>query len=320
MSDLNRHPLDETLHAFLDGELDEHEHRRVEEHVLACARCEAAVTELQVLFGDLSSLRLHQPGTEFEARVMARVSVPAVLPWRERARARLAGWVMVPEHPSGQTLQELADTGPSNRRLRRAEKHARGCTACAGEVSAWESLFGQVSSVDRFDPREGFADRVLEGVALVGVPATTLAAPARSRTRERARAALAAIRRTVPRSRRAWAAISGAAVTPAVTMGLVLWAVFSHPTATPGALASFALWQLTDLFVAAWSGLVTMGLAGASAVGLDGVLGALAGAPLLVAVGLVAYTVGFAAATRILYKNVISNRYPRHRYASASVS
>jgi hypothetical protein len=173
-------------------------------------------------------------------------------------------------------------------------------------------MLARLSELDRFAPVDGFADRVIAGLK----PATARAV-VRQPTWARA---LSGMRRFLPRTRRAWAALAGASVTPAVTFGLLLYAVFSHPTLTPTALASFAFWQLTDLFVAAWSGLLSGGLAVARVTGLDGFVDAMIGAPLLAAGGVAIYAIAFTVAVRVLYKNLLDSRSMRPRYASASAS
>jgi hypothetical protein len=134
------------------------------------------------------------------------------------------------------------------------------------------------------------------------------------------RRALAVAARFAPKTRRAWAALAGAAVTPAVTFGLVLYVVFSHPTLTPQALASFAFWQLTELAVTAWGGLVSGGLSLVRLAGLDGLVQAVLDAPVMVAGGVAVYAAATVIALRVLYKNLIAGRSLGHRHASASAS
>jgi hypothetical protein len=110
------------------------------------------------------------------------------------------------------------------------------------------------------------------------------------------------------------------AVTPAVTVGLVLYAVFSHPTLTPGALASFVWWQLSDLALAAWSVASTAVIESASLFDVYSVVGAFASAPLALAAGALAYALASALALRVLYKNLFANRSLDRRYAHVSAS
>jgi hypothetical protein len=123
------------------------------------------------------------------------------------------------------------------------------------------------------------------------------------------RRALAPVGRFVPTTRRALAAVAGVALTPAVTLGLVLFTVFSHPTLTPRVLASFVLWKAAELVSAAWTGL-------AQVVGVDALVRALIDAPFMLAGGALAYSVVSGLALRVLYKNLMS--HPRHARVSHS--
>jgi hypothetical protein len=251
---------------------------------------------------------------------MTGVEVPAVVPWAARVKARFTS--LLPraevEHLTPDVLQDFADGALTTRQSARVRRHIEACPSCASESRAWTAVLDRLSALERLAPAAGFAERVMDGLHSAG-DSPAVIAPVASRRRAWA-SVLAGAKRCVPRTRRAWAAVSGVAVTPAVTFGLVLWAVFSHPTLTPQALASFALWQLTDLVVAAWGGLITGGLGLARSVGLDGFIEAMVEAPLVTAAGLALYAVAFSVAARVLYKNLIDSRPPRHRYASASAS
>jgi hypothetical protein len=173
----------------------------------------------------------------------------------------------------------------------------------------------------RFSPRESFADRVITALAPPARAETAVARPARRPVPAPWQRALLVARRAavrmMPRTRRAWAALSGVAVTPAAIFGLVLWVVFSHPTLTPQALASFAMWQISDLLAAGWNGLLATGMTIASTNGYDSILQSfttLARTPLVLAGGALVYSAVAALALRVLYKNLIAHR----RYARVS--
>lgn len=323
MSDIHdKHPSEDLLQAFLDGDVPKRERRRIEEHVASCTRCSDELAHWRSLFEDLDALPAHRPSADFEARVMAGVRVPEEMPWAARVKSRLIGLVpeIRPEHLPTEILQDLAEGSLAPRRVARAEAHLEACPSCAAELRSWATVMERLSGLERFAPAEGFADRVMVGFEAARARETVEAvstAPVKTPSWSRA---LATAKRFVPRTRRAWAAISGAAVTPAVTFGLVLWAVFSHPTLTPQALASFAFWQLGDLVSAAWTGLLSGGLEAARITGLDGLVSAMVEAPTVTVAAFVSYAVAFSAAVRILYKNLIGSRSPRHPYVSASAS
>jgi anti-sigma factor RsiW len=179
---------------------------------------------------------------------MAEVSVPVALPLVARIRARIAalGSDRRSGHFGPDRLQDFLDGALPARQMARIRAHVADCEPCATEARAWGQVYARLGGLARFAPEPGFPELVMARLgARSEAPAPVVAA---TWTR-----ALAQAKRLVPQTRRAWAAISGVAVTPAVTVGLVLYAVFSHPTLTPGALASFVWWQLSDLALAAWS-------------------------------------------------------------------
>jgi hypothetical protein len=179
----------------------------------------------------------------------------------------------------------------------------------------------KLAGVPGFAPSRAFAPAVLAQLAVTRRAATApvVARPARARAQAAwsDRALVLARRlaaRLVPRTRRAWAALCGVAVTPAAICGLVFWVVFSHPTLTPQALASFALWQVSDLLAAGWNALVVSGLGATSAAGLGSILDSLVQSPLVLAGAALAYCAVAAVALGVLHKNLIAH----HSYARAT--
>ncbi len=175
----------------------------------------------------------------------------------------------------------------------------------------------RLESLERPAPGAGFADRVMAGVR---IPAPV---PVRARRAELARAwsrAPARARALVPRTRRAWAAISGVAVTPAVVTSLVLYAVFSHPTVTPASLLSFVWWQVSDVAAGGWTALSGALLQSAELFSVYSVFGELASAPFAVAGGALAYSLVSVLALRVLYRNIIANRPMDGRHVRVSAT
>lgn len=321
MSDIHDMHLSEgQIQAFLDGDVSSKERRRVEAHVTGCARCAEELTTWSALFEDLDTLGTHGPSIDFGARVMSGVHVSEAVPWAARARAAVSAlrFRRGDEHLSHGVLQDLADGVLTRRGSSRAQRHLEACSSCAVQARAWAVVIDRLSELDRFAPSADFAGRVIAGLESAR-PKDAATAPAAAPVPTWSRV-LSGAKRFVPRTRRAWAAISGAAVTPAVTFGLVLWAVFTHPTLTPQALTSFLLWQVADLGAVAWGGVVSGGLQLTRTVGLDGFVEAMVAAPLITAGALVVYAVAFTVAVRILYKNLVHSRSLRPRYAQASAS
>jgi anti-sigma factor RsiW len=267
----------------------------------------------RVLFEDLDALGSHRPGPHFHARVMSGVLIPEELP----VAARLRGWLaaLTPgaplRHVAAGILQDLADGALTAREAARTRRHIDGCATCADELRSWSTVVSRLSELDRFTPDEAFTERVIAGLRH---------APARVARRAGWSHALAGARRLLPRTRRAWAALAGASVTPAVTIGLVLYAVFSHPTLTPQALASFAFWQFGDLFITGWSALLAGGLSLARLTGMGDLVDTMVQAPLMAAGAFAIYAVAFVIAVRVLYNNLVARRPMGFRYASASTS
>jgi anti-sigma factor RsiW len=318
----HEHASADRLQAFLDGALPPRERARVEEHLAACPRCSEELEGWRVLFEDLAALPRLGPAGGFGSRVMASCELPGRVPLTERLRRGLLAVLPSPrpEHPAGERLQDYVDGSLPARQVARLDAHLEGCTACSAEVDVWRTVYARLGGLEGFAPREGFADRVIAAVRSP-LPAPAAAAP----TRVRAlggfrlpdwRRALVAVGRFVPRTRRAWAALSGVALTPAVTVGLVLYTVFSHPTLTPQALASFVVWKVSDLLAAAWGGLSAVALDAGQAIGVDAVVRTLFDAPFMFAGGALAYSLVSALALRVLYKNLFGGR--RHARLSHS--
>lgn len=314
---IDTHVSAERMQAFLEGDLPTGERSPIEEHLASCVRCSAELDGWRVLFADLAGLAAPAPRAGFADRVMAGVEISAPVPLGARLAARVRAGVAAlsprarPGHVEADVLQDFVEGLLPARRVARVRAHVDTCSTCAHELESWRVVMGTLGRLERYAPSEAFAARVL---AAVRAPA---AVPVAARAVASTTAwdyALVVARRFVPRTRRAWAALSGFAVTPAAIFGLVLYAVFSHPTLTPQALASFALWQLTDLFALGWNAVVGVGLEAASLLGADSLFDLVVGSPLVVAGGALAYSAVAAVALRVLYTNLITNR----RYAHVS--
>ena len=278
----------ERMQAFLEGDLPIGERGPIEEHLAGCARCSAELEAWRVLFVDLSGLPSPAPRADFADRVMARVQMPATA-----------------DHLAADVLQDFVDGLLPARHAARVRAHVDACSPCAQELEGWQGVVGALGRLDRFAPREGFAARVMAAVRL---PSTVPAAARASVSTTLGARALVLARRMVPRTRRAWAALSGVAVTPAAIFGLVFYTLFSHPTLTVQALVSFALWQLGDLFALGWNAVASSALELGALLGTGSVVDLIAGSPLVVAGGALAYSAVAAIALRVLYKNLYASR------------
>ena len=305
-----QHLSAETLQALLEGQLPAGEAGPAERHLAACARCSAEYEAFQVLFRELEELPSLAPSAGFSRRVMAKVVLAEPL----SLAARIRGWAGVAapsDHPSGEGLQDLVDGVLPARVAARMSAHLEGCHVCAHEAKALRGTVEALEGLGRFSPSEGFAARVM---AQVTVPAP---APVRVADWKRAVGWLQGL---VPQTRQAWAAVSGVALTPAVTLGLVLWTVFSHPTLTPGALVSFLGWKVTELAGVAWQAFSATALESAGLFKIYSMLGSLAGSPLTLAGLFTAMSVGTVAAVWVLYRNLIVHHPMDGRIAHAPLS
>jgi anti-sigma factor RsiW len=311
------------LQALLDDALPPRERARVEEHVAACARCTEDLEGWRLLFEDLSTLPRHTPASGFQSRVMASVALPTPAPFLERLGRRLLALLPSPrpEHPASERLQDFLDGALPARQAARLAAHLDECGACASEADAWRAVFARLRDIEPLTPASGFDDRVMAQVRVPAAAAAKTAAPVIPGLRLpdwRRGIALAGrmVPRVLPRTRRAWAALAGVALTPAVTVGLVLYTVFSHPTLTPQALVSFAIWKATELASATWSALAALALDAGQVLGLDMLARSLFDAPVMLAGGVMAYSLVSALALRVLYKNLWGHR--RHARLSHS--
>lgn len=309
------HVAPERLQDFAEGSLAARSASRVERHLGMCGSCATEAETWLTLVRRLEGLESFAPSHGFAERVMAAVEAPEHVPLAARARAWLAPLLgdSTSEHVPAGVLQDFIESSLPAPTMARVSEHLEGCVGCAAEAGTWRAVVARLDSLDRLEPSVGFSDRVVAG--LRAAPA----APIRVRTRQPLRTrALAAARRLVPQTRRAWAALSGVAVTPAVTVGLVFYVVFSHPTLTLGSLASFAWWQMMDLTTAALSTLAAAAVQSSEAFGAYSLVELLASAPAMVAGGVVAYTMICALALRVLYKNLFTVRSTHGRRAHVS--
>ncbi len=307
---LDGHLSAETLQGFLEGELSTREHARTEEHLASCARCASELEAWRLLFEELGELPTLAPTASFSERVMAQVQPPKTLPWAARAAAYL-GLGASARHPSSDRLQDFVDGGLPHRQAARVRTHVERCPICADEVDTWNDLAATLGRVERLTPAPDFADRVM---ARVRIPE-----PVPVRVPEWRRA-LAAAWGFVPKTRRAWAAICGVAVTPVTTLWLVLWTVVTHPAITPSGLASFAWWKASGVFSAAWGSLSRTALESESLFRLYSFLGSLAHSPSGLVAGFLVFSLGTMAAAWVLYRNLLTTQRVEGRYAHASRS
>jgi len=260
------------------------------------------------LHARLESLPRLRPHEGFANRVMADVTVPA----RQSRIAKIGWWIRdwfgagSHAHPSGHDLQDLVEGALKGRRAARTRSHLESCESCGREAERWADTLRALDSLPRFAPGTEFEDLVMARVRVPARAVTTRPATvgARDAVAASGQRLVGAITRWAPRSGRTWAAMAGAAVTPAVIFGLVVYTVFSSSALTPGALVSYGAWQVGDLLAAAWELGMNAVVETAGALGLSGAWGA---APVTVFAAAAAYSLAVLLATRVLYRNLVSS-------------
>lgn len=312
------------LQDFLEGSVAARRGERIEAHLERCDACAGEADAWLEVMRRLGEAESFAPGEGFRQRVMDGLTIsprhPPLVRLREGIRSLLGAATPehaaiaspTPEHVPGGLLQDLVDGALPTTAVARIEAHLGDCAHCSRELESWRQVAVGLGALDRFAPAQGFDDRVMRAVGLSrALRAATTPPPVWTRVLDR-------VRSLVPSSRRAWAALSGVAVTPAVTVGLVAWAVLSHPTITLGSLVSFALWQLGDLASAFLTTVAASATRSAEIFGIYTILESTAAAPAMAVLGVLGYAAVCAVALRILYTNLSTGRPSRGRYAHVS--
>lgn len=311
---MNRHLTAERIQALLDGHLSDGEFADAQEHVVFCSRCHADLEAWQLLYAELGGLAEIGPSSDFAARVLEHLPTHAeTLSWRQRVRA----WIAVRgrnamEHLSPERLQDYIQGLVPARQVARIEAHLSGCTACRSDVATWQELFEGLGTLDSMEPADGFYERVMAQHRVLQLVEAWEPVAARV-------GAFALVRRLVPRTRRAWAAVAGLAVPPITIGSVLLFEVFSNPALTPGYLASFLSWKVTELGTALGSRLMDGAVESAATFQAYAVIDHLSGSPLIALAGAVVFAALSASAAWILYANLVHSRRTEHPYAQAPI-
>jgi anti-sigma factor RsiW len=305
----------ERVQALLEGELPKEERALVEEHLHLCAKCSMEFDAWRTLFMRLEDLPVLRPAEGFADRVISGVSPVGSRSMAARAKAVLGAMANPVEgrHPADASIQDFVEGLLPVRQAARMRTHLDACAGCAGEAATWRSVLDRIQTLDRFSPSEGFSQSVMSEIRMPTPAAVVSKVPEWRR-------AVRWARRLVPHTRQAWAALSGVAVTPAVTLGLLLWTLFTHPTLTPGALASFAWWKASDLAAAAWQAGASIAMESAGLFEVYSFLGSVQLSPMTLLGGFLMLSVGTVAAAWILYRNLIATHPADGRYAYVPLS
>ena len=323
------HLTAERIQAFLDDALSRDDRAEIQEHATSCGRCQAELETWQLLYSELGGLPELSPAPNFRERVLAgldtavtseqRLPVSAEQRLPVSAEQRLFGWlrkraVRAAEHLGPERLQDYVEGLLPERQMARVSAHLEACEDCHGEEEQWRSLIHGIEKLPVMAPSSAFASHVMGQIRIGRLMRPAAASTARGFALARAWAG-----RLVPRTQKAWAVISGIALTPFTVGALLAYAVFSNPLVTPGALASFLWWRISDGANAVWGlladGLVESPIAFYAYSALD----LLAGYPGVTAMGAVSFAAATSLAAWVLYRNLMTTRTADENYARVSV-
>ena len=308
------HLTAERIQAFLDDALSRDERAEVQEHATFCGRCHTELETWQLLYSELGELPELSPAPNFRDRVLAGLdtAVPAA-----SAEKRRYGWlrrrvVRAAEHLDPERLQDFVEGLLPAPQMARVSAHLEACGGCRGEEEQWRSLIQGIEKLPVMAPSRAFASHVM-GQIRIGRLVRPVAAMT---TRQRA---LAWAGRLIPRTQKAWAVISGIALTPVTVVALLGYTVFSNPLVTPEGLASFFWWRISGGATALWGlladGLVESGIAFYAYSFFD----LLAGAPAVAAMAAVSFAAASSLSGWVLYRNLMTTHTVNGNDARTSI-
>lgn len=306
----DRHLSVELMQGFLDGEVSPREAERVRTHTASCARCRSELDAWQTLFVDLGALEEVGPSPEFGERVLhglpvlpgrrpslvRRLATALVRPFRSGPRTVAGG---ASAHPASGLLQDFVEGVLPKPEALRIEGHLHACGSCRSELDGWRHLMVRLEGLPTLAPTADLAERVMAHVRV------QLALRAATPTLAE-RWQLAASRIT-PRMRRRFAALAGAGVTPAVSLGFLVYVVFSHPLVTPRSLLSFLWLRGSDRVGTLGGGVLSSVAQNPLAVSAYDAVALLLGSPASVALALAGVAGLTLSATWVLYRNVLAS-------------
>ena len=308
----DRHLSVELMQGFLDGEASPGEAERVRSHTASCARCRSELEAWQTLFADLGALEEVGPSRDFGERVLhalpgypvgrpslvRRLAAALVRPFRPSRSVGSAG-ATTRAHPASGVLQDFLEGLLPKTEALRIEGHLHACRDCRGDVEGWRHLLVRLDGLPSFAPTPDLTERVMAHVRVQ--LALRTAAPTFA---ERWQLVTS---RITPRTRKRIAALAGAGVTPAVTLGFLAYVVFSHPLVTPRSLLSFLWLRGSDRVGTFGGGLLSRVTDSQIAASVYDALTLLLGSPASVALALAGVAGLTLSATWVLYRNVLAS-------------
>jgi len=133
-------------------------------------------------------------------------------------------------HPTTDRLEAFVEGGLDEAERVVVESHLLGCPRCETEVEEWRSLFATLSTLTHFEPKPGFADRVMAGVRYVP----------RAAWQERAAQVGEMLTRIAPKTSFGWAMATALMALPALLGGGAVAWLLQKDYVTPRGLWTMA--------------------------------------------------------------------------------
>ncbi len=327
------HLTAERIQGFLDGVLPEKEVAVVQSHVTSCSHCRTELESWQFLFSELGGLESLAPATAFREAVLAGLSTAAasrldamlnamerfspsptfaarvMAAWRTQASSATAH---VADAEVEALLAGLGHYQPQAAFAARVMENWRHETA--GQAALETEIDGVFAGLRHFEPSPAFAQRVMAKVDVGALARRKQPIPLTALVRK----AAAFAGRMVPRTRHAWAVISGVAVTPVSVGALLAFAIFSNPLATPANLAQFAWWRVSSVASALSESIQGLLLDSAATMQAYSAFEYVGSSPLMAAGGALSFALLTCSALWVLYKNLIPTHAVEQSYARIS--
>jgi len=324
------HLTAERIQGFLDGALSATEVADVQSHVTSCSHCQADLEAWQVLFSELGGLERLEPATALRWAILAGLDSVANSQLDKMLEAlehfspspAFAAQVMVEwRAQSGTAAARVADVEveallaglghyqPAPAFAARVMEDWRG--AAVAQTALEAEIDGVFAELGHFEPSVAFSQRVMAGVDVGALARRKQPTPLTALVRK----AAAFAGRMVPRTRHAWAVISGVAVTPVSVVALLAYTIFSNPLATPANLAQFAWWRVSSAAAVLGESLQGLLLDSSMAMQAYSAFEYVGASPVMAAGGAFSFALMTCGALWVLYKNLIPTHWVEQSYA-----
>lgn len=326
------HLTAERIQGFLDGLLPAGEVADVQRHVTSCSSCRADMESWQLLFSELGGLERLEPAAALHEAVLAGLRTVAdsqldalldaigrfspspafaarvMAEWRAQASAATTH---VADAEVEALLAGLGHYEPTPAFAARVMQDWR--TVAVGQAALEAEIDGVFAGLGHFEPSPAFAQRVMAKVDVGALAAARSKQPVPLAALVQKAVAFAG--RVVPRTRNAWAIISGVAVTPLSVVALLAYTVFSKPLATPANLAQFAWWRVSSAASVVSESIQGLLLDSSAATQAYSAFEYVGSSPFVAAGGAASFALLTCGALLVLYKNLMPTQSVEPNYA-----